>query len=50
MVSFDEDNAADDSVMHLNIDVVELFERSLSRLGQVQQIEDILQDWMTDDE
>ena len=47
MVSFDED---DDGLMHLNVEVVELFERLLSWLDQVQQIDDILQDWMIDDE
>ena len=48
MVSFDED----DGLMHLNVEVVELFERLLSWLDQVQQIDDImiLQDWMIDDE
>ena len=49
MVSFDEDDA-DDGLMHLNVEVVELFERLLSWLDQVQQIDDILQDWMIDDE
>ena len=47
MVSFDED---DDGLMHLNVEVVELFERLLSWLDQVQKIDDILQDWMIDDE
>ena len=47
MVSFDED---DDGLMHLNVEVVELFERLLSWLDQVQQNDDILQDWMIDDE
>ena len=47
MVSFDED---DDVLMHLNVEVVELFERLLSWLDQVQQNDDILQDWMIDDE
>ena len=52
MVSFDEDDADDDDdgLIHLNVEVVELFERLLSWLDQVQQIDDILQDWMTDDE
>ena len=49
MVSFDEDDDGDDDLMHLNVEVVELFER-LSWLDQVQQIDDILQDWMIDDE
>ena len=53
MVSFDEDDAHDDDdddgLMHLNVEVVELFERLLSWLDQVQQIDDILQDWMIDD-
>ena len=50
MVSFDEDDADDDDgLMHLNVEVVELFERLLSWMDQVQQI-DILQDWMIDDE
>ena len=50
MVPFDEDDADDDDdddgLMHLNIEVVELFERLLSWLDQVQQIDDSLQDWM----
>ena len=50
MVSFDEDNDGDDGLMHLNVEVVELFERLLSWLTQVQQIDNILQDWMIDDE
>ena len=52
MVSFDEDDADDDDdgLIHLNVEVVELFERLLSWLDQVQQIDDILQDWMIDDE
>ena len=50
MVSFDEDDDGDDGLMHLNVEVVELFERLLSWLDQVQQIDDILQDWMIDDE
>ena len=50
LVSFDEDDADDDGLMHLNVEVVELFERLLSWLDQVQQIDDILQDWMIDDE
>ena len=50
MVSFDEDNDGDDGLMHLNVEVVELFERLLSWLTQVQQIDDNLQDWMIDDE
>ena len=50
MVSFDEDDAVDDDgLMHLNVEVVELFERLLSWLDQVQPIDDILQDWMVDD-
>ena len=52
MVSFDEDDDGDDGddgLMHLNVEVVELFERLLSWLDQVQQIDDILQDWMIDD-
>ena len=49
MISFDEDDG-DDGLMHLNVEVVELFERLLSWLDQVQQIDDILQDWMIDDE
>ena len=49
MVSFDEDDG-DDGLMHLNVEVVELFERLLSWLDQVQQSNDILQDWMIDDE
>ena len=49
MISFDED-VGDDGLMHLNVEVVELFERLLSWLDQVQQIDDILQDWMIDDE
>ena len=50
MVSFDEDDADDDDgLMHLNVEVVELFERFLSWLVQVQQSDDILQDWMIDD-
>ena len=36
MVSFDEDDD-DDGLMHLNVEVVELFERLLSWLDQVQQ-------------
>ena len=52
MVSFDEDDADDDDdgLIHLNVEVVELFERLLSWLDQVQQNDDILQDWMIDDE
>ena len=50
MVSFDEDDDGDDGLMHLNVEVVELFERLLSWLDQVQHIDDILQDWMIDDE
>ena len=52
MVSFDEDDADDDDdgLIHLNVEVVELFERLMSWLDQVQQIDDILQDWMIDDE
>ena len=52
MVSFDEDDADDDDdgLIHLNVEVVELFERLLSWLDQIQQIDDILQDWMIDDE
>ena len=52
MVSFDEDYADDDDdgLIHLNVEVVELFECLLSWLDQVQQIDDILQDWMIDDE
>ena len=52
MVSFDEDDADDDDdgLIHLNVEVVELFERLLSWLDQIQQIDDILQDWMNDDE
>ena len=50
MVSFDEDDADDDDgLMHLNVEVVKLFESFLSWLVQVQQIDDILQDWMIDD-
>ena len=51
MVSFDEDHADDDDgLMHLNVEVVELFERLLLWLHHVQQFDDILQDWMIDDE
>ena len=50
MVSFDEYDADDDGLMHLNVEVVELFERLLSWMDQVQQIDDILQNWMIDDE
>ena len=52
MVSFDEDDADDDDdgLIHLNVEVVELFERLLLWLDHVQQIDDILQDWMIDDE
>ena len=46
--SFDEDD--DDGPIHLNIEVVELFERLLLWLDQVQQIDGILQDWMIEDE
>ena len=49
-VSFDENDDGDDGLMHLNVEVVELFERLLSWLDQFQQIDDILQDWMIDDE
>ena len=52
MVSFDEDDADDDDdgLIHLNVEVVEMFKRLLSWLDQVQQIDAILQDWMIDDE
>ena len=50
MVLFDEDDD-DDGLMHLNVEVVELFERLLLWLDHVQQQnDDILQDWMIDDE
>ena len=47
---FHEDDDGDDGLMHLNVENVELFERLLSWLDQVQQIDDILQHWMIDDE
>ena len=50
MVSIDEDDDGVDGLVHLNVEVVELFERLLSWLDQVQQNDDILQDWMIDDE
>ena len=50
MVSLDEDDDGDDGLMHLSVEVVELFERLLSWLDQVQQNDDISQDWMIDDE